>query len=488
MVSSNVWYYEYMIEFIRQRTVKLGNRNNPKGKYILYWMQSSQRTIYNLTLDFALYQSQQLKLPLIVYFSIIPNYLNANERHYSFMLHNLAHIKNTLEQKGIKFIIELSEPINRVVQFSKDAKLLVIDKGYLTHHRDWYEKLYINSYCQIFQVEDNVLIPVEDLSNKEEYTAATLRSKYLKAVREFIDIGMFEEYERFTEQLWRKEVTPLIDDFFDKSVDITNVDKIISELKIDHSVKYTDDMLKSGEYEAIKLFDDFMNKKLSKYDDKRNDHNTNNTSRMSAYLHFGQISPIFIVGKLLKRYRNSGDITDEISKEYRLCDTFKIIKDKSVEAFLEELLVRRELAINFVTYNKQYNNFDCLQNWAKNTLLKHKKDKRPYIYSLEQLEKAQTHDKIWNMAQKNMVEMGYMHGYLRMYWGKRVIEWVKNPSGAYDFLVYLNDKYQFDGRDPNGYAGVAWCFGKHDRPWKEREIFGIVRWMKPIDGQLTIND
>lgn len=472
-----------MLELVKQRTTKLGNHANPQGSYVLYWMQASQRTIHNLALDFALSQAQQFKIPLVVYFSIIPNYPSANERHYSFMLHNLVHIKNKLEPKGIKFIIELSEPINRVVQLSKDAKSLVLDRGYLAHQREWYERLYLESYCPIVQVEDNVLIPVETVSQKEEYTAATLRGKYLRNISDFIIMEEIEEYERFTEQLWREEVIPLKDDFFDKGVDITNVDKIISELKIDHSVKYTEGMLRSGEDEAIKLFDEFMNKKLSQYDSKRNDYKRSNTSRMSAYLHFGQISPIFIIGKLLKMYRNSGDVTDEISKEYRLCDTLKIIKDKSVEAFLEELLVRRELAINFVTYNKQYNNFDCLQNWAKSTLLKHEKDKRPYLYTLAQLEKAQTHDKIWNIAQRSMVETGFMHGYLRMYWGKRVIEWVKDPTKAYDFLVYLNDKYQLDGRDPNGYAGVAWCFGKHDRPWKEREVFGIVRWMKPIESE-----
>lgn len=470
-----------MINLIEKRTTKLGNHANPYGRYILYWMQASQRTTYNLALDFALSQAQQFKIPLVVYFSIIPNYPSANERHYSFMLHNLAHIKNKLEQKGIKFIIELSEPINRVVKFSKDTKLLVLDKGYLAHQREWYEKLYAESYCPIIQVEDNVLIPVETVSQKEEYTASTLRGKYLRYVRDFISVEEIEEYERFAEQLWKEGSLFQEDINVEDGIDIANTDKIVSGLNIDHSVKYIDDMLKSDEDEAIRLWDEFMNKKLSLYNGKRNDYKVNNTSRMSAYLHFGQISPIYMISKLLKRFSYGNSFSKEISKEFRLCDKLGVERNDNIESFVEELLVRRELAMNFVTYNRDYNNFNCLQNWAKNTLLKHKSDKRPYNYTVEQLENAQTHDKVWNMAQQNMVEKGYMHGYLRMYWGKRVIEWVKDPAKAYEILVYFNDKYQLDGRDPNGYAGVAWCFGKHDRPWKEREIFGIVRWMKNMD-------
>ena len=168
-----------MIKLIEQRTTKLRNHANPQGRYVLYWMQASQRTTYNLALDFALSQAQQFKIPLVVYFSIITNYPSANERHYSFMLHNLAHIKYKLEQKGIKFIIELSEPIKRIVQLSKAAKLLVLDRGYLAHQKEWYENLYTESYCPIIQVEDNVLIPVEVVSQKEEYTASTLRGNIL---------------------------------------------------------------------------------------------------------------------------------------------------------------------------------------------------------------------------------------------------------------------------------------------------------------------
>ncbi len=174
---------------------------------------------------------------------------------------------------------------------------------------------------------------------------------------------------------------------------------------------------------------------------------------MSPYLHFGQISPLHIALEVLKT------------------------KSPGKSAYLEELIIRRELAVNFVYYNREYDNLKCLPDWAYNTLMEHRKDKREYIYSLEEFENAETHDPYWNAAQLEMVHSGKMQGYMRMYWGKKILEWAQNPEKAYQIALKLNNRYELDGRDPNGYAGVAWCFGKHDRAWKEREIFGKVRYM-----------
>ena len=176
-------------------------------------------------------------------------------------------------------------------------------------------------------------------------------------------------------------------------------------------------------------------------------------SQLSPYLHFGQISPSYIAAKVLAA---------KVVVQHR---------------FLEELIVRRELAVNFVYYNKNYDSFDCLPEWARKTLDAHRKDPRPYLYTREELETAQTHDPYWNGAQQQMVEVGRMNGYMRMYWGKKIVEWTKSPEEAFEVMLYLNNKYELDGRDPNGYAGVVWCFGKHDRPWGERSVFGTVRYM-----------
>jgi len=197
-----------------------------------------------------------------------------------------------------------------------------------------------------------------------------------------------------------------------------------------------------------------MGKNLKLYEEHGSNPDYDVTSKLSPYLHFGQISPAYI---------------------------YKRIKwnDIKAEDFLEQLIVRRELSFNYIYYNDNYNQklTDILPDWAVETLEEHESDKREYIYSREQLENYQTHDQYWNAAQKEMVLSGYMNGYMRMYWGKKILEWTQDPQKAFDIILYLNNKYFLDGRDPNGYAGAAWIFGKHDRAWQERQIFGKVRYM-----------
>jgi deoxyribodipyrimidine photo-lyase len=236
------------------------------------------------------------------------------------------------------------------------------------------------------------------------------------------------------------------------SFDISDVGKAISKLHIDRTVQKVSSF-QGGTQEARNHLEVFLEGKLDQFPELRNDPTLDYLSHMSPYLHFGQISPLFIALKASET------------------------KSPGTEAFLEELIVRRELSMNFVYYNKKYDLFEAVPEWAKKTLRAHKKDKRQYTYTLEELEPAKTHDPYWNAAQKEMVIKGKMHGYMRMYWGKKIIEWSRTPEGAFRSTLYLNNKYELDGRDPNGFTGVAWCFGKHDRPWGERPIFGNVRYM-----------
>jgi len=212
---------------------------------------------------------------------------------------------------------------------------------------------------------------------------------------------------------------------------------------------------RGGSSEASKRLEIFVEDKLSGYADFRNDPSVDYQSMLSPYLHFGQISPIQIALKVLGAQAPAS----------------------AKEAYLEELIVRRELAVNYVNYNSNYDCFEGLPEWAKRTLLSHKSDPREYLYSLNELENFETHDPYWNAAQNEMRITGKIHGYMRMYWGKKIIEWSENPELAFNTALYLNNKYELDGRDPNSFAGVAWCFGKHDRPWKERPVFGSVRYM-----------
>ncbi|MFC1782803.1 deoxyribodipyrimidine photolyase, partial [Planctomycetota bacterium] len=306
--------------------------------------------------------------------------------------------------------------------------------------RQWRRYVADRINCPLVQVESDIIVPVEQAAGKEQYSAATFRPRIQR------------QLERFLKTISR---TPLKRDslgFKLKQYDIKDIHVALSKLNMDRSVAPVEGVA-GGTKVARKLLKVFIEKKLDNYAMLKNDPNADVLSQLSSYLHFGQISPVYIALKI-KRTNSTGR-----------------------DAYLEELIVRRELAINFVYYNKKYETFSSLPNWAQANLKTHQADVREYIYSLDQLEKAQTHDPYWNAAHLQMKITGKMHGYMRMYWGKKILEWTRSPRRAYQIAVYLNDKYELDGRDPNGYAGVAWCFGKHDRPWNSRSIFGSVRYM-----------
>jgi deoxyribodipyrimidine photo-lyase len=241
---------------------------------------------------------------------------------------------------------------------------------------------------------------------------------------------------------------------FDRAA-TNDVDAILAKLRVDRTVDRVSSF-QGGTAEAKKRLSGFCDGKLNHYTDRKNEPHLDYVSHMSPYLHFGQISPLYIALQVLKA---------------------KDVGEQNKRAYLEELVVRRELSMNYCFYNPQYDSYAGLPDWAQKTLKAHRKDKREYIYSIKELEQARTHDPYWNAAQKEMLLTGKMHNYMRMYWGKKIIEWSTTPEEAFQRAIYLNNKYELDGRDPNSFTGVAWCLGKHDRPWKERPIFGTVRYM-----------
>jgi len=432
---------EPLKEMIQKERIKALNKKElKKGAYVLYWMQASQRTEYNHALEYAIIKANELRQPVIVFFGITDHFPEGNERHYTFMLEGLREVKQSLEKRGIQMVILHKSPEIGAVQLAKKASLAVVDRGYLRIQRQWRNDAANQMDCPLIQVESEVIVPVEEASPKEEYAAATLRPKINKKLNHFLAP--------------LKQTDPVIGslsldvDFFD----IEDIGKAISKLRIDRSVKKVDSF-HGGTKEALRHLEVFLEGKLDRFPELRNDPTLDYLSHMSPYLHFGQISPLFIVLKV-KQTRSPG-----------------------IEAFLEELVVRRELSMNFTFYNEKYDSFEAIPEWAKKTLKSHQKEKRQYLYRLEELKHAKTHDPYWNAAQREMVVKGKMHGYMRMYWGKKIIEWSKTPEEAFRAALYLNNKYELDGRDPNGFAGMAWCFGKHDRPWGERPIFGNVRYM-----------
>ena len=426
---------------IQEKRIKILNDKKVRdGKYVLYWMQAAQRSEYNHALEFAVRKANKLNLPVLAFFGITENFPGANLRHYFFMLEGLKKVRDAFEARGIQMVVRLQSPEAGIVELAKDAALVIVDAGQLRIQRQWRAAAAKKVKCPLFEVETNLIVPVEEASDKENFSAGTFRPRITK------------QFNKYLVPL--KHTKPRKDSLGlkIKSVEIRNIEKIISKLNIDKSVSKVESF-HGGTDEAKLYLRDFIKNKLNKFHILRNDPCENCVSNMSPYLHFGQISPLYIALEVLK--------TNSPGKD----------------AFLEELIVRRELSHNFVYYNNKYDTFECLPEWARKTLDVHSKDTREYVYSKEEFENAKTHDSYWNAAQKEMVITGKMHGYMRMYWGKKILEWTENPQTGFKIALELNNKYELDSRDANGFAGVAWCFGKHDRAWQESRVFGKIRYM-----------
>ncbi len=416
-----------------------GRAAAPGADYGLYWMQASQREGGNHALEFALELANEAKLPLLVAFCLTDAYPGANLRHYAFMARGLADVARRLEDRGVAFEVFRGTPPEPVARLAAKAAFVVMDAGHMRVQREWREKLAGRVVCPLYEVEANLVVPVDVVSEKEEYAARTIRPKLTRLMPDFLKepvrqpVAFKSAGTRFGGERIRA------------------AGDVLRGLKVDSSVSASP-LFEGGEEEAARLLASFVKTKLRTYGDDRNDPSLDGTSRLSPHLHFGQISPVRIALAALR--------ADAVA----------------AEPFVEELVVRRELSFNFVERNPAYDSFKCLPSWARNTLFEHARDKREAVYSPEALEAAATDDPAWNAAQRELLTTGRIHGYMRMYWGKRLIEWLE-PEAAYETALRLNDKYQLDGRDPNGCAGVAWCFGKHDRPWAPGPHFGTVRRM-----------
>jgi deoxyribodipyrimidine photo-lyase len=351
--------------------------------------------------------------------------------------------KAQLARRGIKLVIVKKSPEIAALQFARRACSIITDCGYQKIQRQWRDEVAGKTQCEFCQVESDVVVPVEQAAQKEQYTAGHFRPKITPLLEKYL-------VELKARPVKYKSLTMKFDSF-----DIDDTAKALAKLKINKSASPVPDYT-GGTGQAKKWLSIFIEQKLAAFSLCRNNPAKNCLSNMSPYLHFGQISPL--------------EIALEISKHSAL----------GSGSYLEELIVRRELAINFVHYNKDYDYFSGLPGWAQKTLTDHKKDRRYVTFSAEQLELAMTGDAYWNASQLQMLLTGKMHGYMRMYWGKKLLEWFKDPRQAYEFTLYLNNKYEIDGREPNGYAGVAWCFGKHDRLWQNRPVFGKVRYMNAL--------
>ena len=425
----------------KQVTVRRSGPPDPDGKCVIYWMQRSQRALDNPALEVAVQVANLLRKPCVVFLAPMPFYPHANLRHYHFLGQGIPSIATGLKKRGIGFVLR-RYPDHHLLKFCGQARpaLVVGDENPMRETEHWRQVVTAQLRVPFWTVDADVIVPSR-LLEKEQYGAYTARPRIRRLLPEFLQpVGNTSAKIAWKAPRGLQSLSPDAD--------------LIEGWKLDRSVQPVSG-ISGGTEQALKRLKSFLGKGLTNYPADRNKPERDGTSRLSAYLHFGHIGPHTVALAVQK------------SKAPRAAK----------EAFLEQLIVRRELAINFVRFNPDYDNFESGASWAHKSLAEHAGDPRK-IYSERQLEEAQTHDPLWNAAQRQMVMTGFMHNYVRMYWAKKILEWSKTPAHAYQMAVYLNDKYELDGRDPNGYAGIAWAIvGKHDRPWFERPIFGKLRYM-----------
>jgi deoxyribodipyrimidine photo-lyase len=409
---------------------------------VLYWMQQSQRAAANPALEHAVGAANRLGLPVVVGFGLTADYPEANRRHYAFMLQGLQEVEQALAARGIGLVVRRGRPDQVALGLAADAALLVCDRGYLRHQKQWRAAVAREAPCRVVQVEGDVVVPVEVASDREESAARTLRPKLH---------GVWDAWLSGPDELPVEERRRALR----SELELSDPGAILDRLGLDHDLppvrRFT-----GGTSAARRHLERFLEDGLEGYAEGRGEPAAMQCSLLSPYLHFGQISPVEIA--LRVREASAGGERDRA-------------------AYLEELIVRRELAINFVHFNDRYDRYDGLPAWARATLEAHRPDPREHRYSRSQLADAKTADRYWNAAMREMRHTGYMHNRMRMYWAKKILEWSPTPEHAYASALQLNNRYFLDGRDANSYANVGWTFGLHDRPWPERPVFGKVRSM-----------
>jgi len=424
------------------RVRALNARSPARGRFVLYWMQQSQRAECNHALEHAIDCANHLGQPLIAVFGVMDDYPEANLRHFRFMLEGLAETQAALRRRGIPLVIRRGHPADVALDMAEQASLLTCDRGYLRHQKQWRARVAREARCLVIQVEADLIVPVEEASSRAEWAARTIRPKIARTL------------DRFLVPLRHRRLKLAAAGSTFDGMDLSDLDSALASLMIDRSVAASG-RIRGGTREAKRRLARFLRGPLARYVKHRHRPELDDVSMMSPYLHFGQISPLFI------------------AMAVRRCAAPRSER----AAYLEELIVRRELAHNFCHYVPRYDAFEAVPRWARQALRRHATDRRSPRYSLAQLDAARTHDDSWNAAMLEMKHTGFMHNAMRMYWGKKIIEWARSPRTAYRYVLHLNNRYFIDGRDANSYANVGWLFGLHDRPWAERPIFGTVRYM-----------
>ena len=421
----------------RVKTLRTGRFS---GKAVLYWMQRDKRVYDNWALIASQYTAIKNRVPLYVCFQYTGDNRESNTRHYEFLFKGLEQTAQTLEQHNIRFLLLKGDAKNTIPKLIQEHFIgtLIVDYSPLKVYKNRIKKVLEKVQIPFFQVDAHNIVPVWKASDKKEFAAHTIRKKITNNLVDYLT-----EYPKIIKH-----------PYGEKRENKFSLLETMKNLNIDTSVQPVS-WIEPGESAANKSLG-LLNQSLNNYDVHRNDPNKNALSNLSPYFHYGHLS--------------SQRAVLEIKK-------FNIPQNDKA-AFIEQVIVRKELADNFCEYEINYDYFDGFHPWAQKTLNQHRNDEREYLYPKQQFEEAETHDDLWNAAQNQMMITGKMHGYMRMYWAKKIMEWSPSPEIAQQIAIDLNDKYQLDGRDPNGYTGIAWSIGGiHDRAWFERPVYGKIRYM-----------
>lgn len=419
--------------------VTVRRQGTPDGRCVVYWMRRAVRARDNPSLDAAIQVANALDKPVVVLFALV-SVANANLRHYTFLIEGLPDVQEDLDYRNVGFALR-RYPNHGVTEFCSDvrAALLVTDENPLRGPEQRLQRVVRELRIPVWSVDSDVVVPSNLITGKQ-YAARIIRPKLLRLRDQFLKPSGNPK----AKVPWNKRMNSLARDA-----------SVLDGLGMNRTVQPAP-AIRGGTQAAMRRLRLFLQKKLPAYSQLRNRPESDGTSTLSPYLHFGNISPVTIAREVMTA----------------------AAPQKSKDEFLDQLVTWRELSINFVRHNELYDSLECAEPWAMRTLAKHARDQRPVLYTETQLENAETHDELWNAAQMQMVEQGWMHNYMRMYWGKKILEWTRSPAEAFQIAVRMNDKYELDGRDPNGYAGIAWAVaGKFDRPWFQRPIFGQIRYM-----------
>lgn len=413
---------------------------------VVYWMSREQRVADNWGLWHAQQLALERRVALLVVFTLADRFQGATLRQYDFMLRGLEQVAGQLAGLQIPFVLLQGYPLEAVTGFitREQVGCVVCDFDPLRLKRRWFEGLAATAPVAVLEVDGHNIVPCRLASPKREFGAYTLRPKLKRVLASFLTPIPQVVVHPFTRHTG--------------STEAIDAALLLERLQPDGRVGTIPGIL-PGEAAAAEALADCIEQRLQGYALRRNNPLVEGQSGLSPWLHFGQLAPQRVALAVAAQ-----------------------AESEDTAALLEELIVRRELSDNFCLHCPEYDTFEAAPDWARRTLEKHRHDPRPYLYASDEFEQAATHDPLWNAAQRQLVQTGRMHGYLRMYWAKKILEWSASPEEAVSTAVSLNDRYALDGRDPNGYAGIAWSIcGVHDRAWGERPVFGSIRYMS-FDG------